>query len=154
MISRFAYTRLLGVFFGPAVATLLVLTGCGSDSPFPMTQVTGTVTYDDGTLIPGDRVTVTFVPQTAPLDKRTHPRSGFAVVDPQTGELDVVTTVKYGDGIIRGKHKVFVVSVDMRDRELPVVPFPYNSSQETPVEIDTEEGPIKIEIPRPKSQKG
>ena len=55
----------------------------------------------------------------------------------------------YGDGLIRGKHKVFVVSVDNKDQQLPVVPFPYNSGQDTPIEIDTNDSPLRILIPRP-----
>ncbi len=158
-IRKIAKLRLAVPPFGPPIGlvatTLLVLTlvmtGCGPSKPFPMTQVTGTVTYDDGTLIPGDRIVVTFVPQTPPVDKKTYPRSGNAVVDTKTGKFDIVTTSKYGDGLIRGKHKVFVVSVDKKDRQLPVVPFPYFSGKDTPIEIDTEESPLKIEIPRPKS---
>ncbi len=151
MIGTLANSCKDGLFPLLAVAMLLTLAGCGSDSPFPMTQITGTVTYEDGTIIPGDRVVATFVPKADPLNKKTHPRSAFAVVDPETGELAVATTIKYGDGVIRGKHKVFIVAVDNRDRQLPHVPFPYNDSKKTPIEIDTENGPLKITIPRPKS---
>ncbi len=160
MISLFASFRLavhscrFSCRFAAAtmlVFTGMVLTGCGSDAPFPMAQVAGTVTYDDGSLIPGDRITVTFMPQTPPIDKKTHPRSGYAVLDTKTGKFELATTSKYGDGLIRGKHKVIVVAVDKRDAQLPVVPFPYFSSKDTTLEIDTADSPFKIEIPRPKS---
>ena len=132
------------------IAALAMATeGCGPSGPFPMVQVTGTATYDDGSPIPGDRVTVTFVPQTKPVDAKTHPRSGFAVLDETTGAFDVCTTSRYGDGLIRGKHKVFIVSVDENESQLPVVPRSYTDPRNTPLEIDTADSPLKIEIPRP-----
>jgi hypothetical protein len=114
-----------------------------------MVQIEGTVTYEDGSPIPGDRVTVTFIPQVPPVDERTHPRSAYAVVDRQTGAIGAVTTSRYGDGLIRGKHKVTVVSVDNRDRQLPVIPAKYSNSKMTPLEFDTAESPLKLLIPRP-----
>lgn len=133
-----------------AVAGGVVVSGCGPGTPFPMDKVSGSVTYDDGSLIPGDRIVLTFVPQTEALDAKTHPRNGFAVVDKATGNFSVVTTSDYGDGLIRGIHKVFVTSVDARDQPLAVIPPRFSSPQNTPLEIDTADTPLKIEIPRPK----
>lgn len=123
--------------------------GCGSTAPFPMTRVTGTVTYDDGTAIPGNRVTVTFIPQVPPVDERTHPRSAYATVDPETGELGAVTTSKYDDGLIRGEHKVTIVAVDQRDNLLPSVDSIYSSEKTTPLLIHTDDSPLEIKIPKP-----
>ena len=145
---RLSPIRLLIGCMGPF---LMGTWGCGPSTPFPMVKITGTVLYDDGSPIPGDRVTVTFVPQVLPADPKTHPRSAFAVLDNETGEIGVVTTVKYGDGLIRGKHKVYVNSVDKQNYQLPVVPSSYTNVKETPIEIDTADSLIEIKIPRPNS---
>ena len=52
--------RLLGFV---ALLALAGLCGCGGSDPFPYVKVKGTITYDDGSLIPADRIELRFISQ-------------------------------------------------------------------------------------------
>jgi hypothetical protein len=123
--------------------------GCGPDNPFEQVQVSGTVTYDDGSLIPGEYVELQFLPQGPAIDARTHPRPGRAAVKPSDGSFDTVTSHKYGDGIAIGKHKVLVYSFDGQRRPTGAIPNEYTKADTTPLEVDTAEAPFRLKIPKP-----
>lgn len=132
------------------VPVLLALqTGCNSENPFEQVQVAGTVTYEDGTIIPGEYVELQFLPQAPPLDERTHPRPGRAAVRTSDGSFDTVTSHKYGDGITAGKHKVLVFSFDAQRRPTGAVPREYTEASATPLEVDTAQAPFRLTIKRP-----
>ena len=130
----------------------LVLTGCGKKEPFTHAHIKGKITYEDGTPIPADRVRVIFHPQAAPIDPKTHPRPGEVDLQPD-GSFSDVTSHKYADGVVIGKHKVTIIPLDAEERELKVVPKEYMRVETTPLMIDTtdfsEETPIEIKIPKP-----
>ena len=69
-----------GLASAAAIGCLLLLAGCGSSDPFAYVQVSGKVIYDDGSRIPVDQLVLTFIPQGAPLDAKTYPRPGVAMV--------------------------------------------------------------------------
>ena len=79
---------------------LCSVTGCGRDNPFDLVKVSGTLTYDDGTLIPANMIILKFEPLAAPLDTKTHPPSGMSYVNVSDGTFDVVTSYKYADGLV------------------------------------------------------
>jgi hypothetical protein len=113
----------------PLIGLLLVglvltgVVGCGTSNPFDQVKVTGTVFYEDGSLIPAEQIRVVFESQEKPKDKKTHPRPGGADVDVQTGEFNRTTTLKYGDGLILGKHKVRVQIIEQgRQMDVEVTP--------------------------------
>ena len=81
--------------------------GCGQSAPYAMVKVSGSVTYDDGSPIPAEQIQLRFDSLEPPIDAKTHPRPGMASAGPD-GRFSVVTTNKYGDGLIRGKHKLKV----------------------------------------------
>jgi hypothetical protein len=85
--------------------------GCNR-APFKTLPVTGTVKYQDGSLIPAQRLVVIFVPQAEPLDAKTHPRPGRANVNVQTGEFSNMTTHQYADGATVGANVVQILGVD------------------------------------------
>ncbi|MHC4178802.1 MAG: hypothetical protein ACYSWU_14925 [Planctomycetota bacterium] len=110
---------------GVVLAWLLCgLAGCGSGEPFDMLPVSGKVTYEDGSLISAARVEVTFGPQAKPIDGKTYPRPGRAEVNVADGTFSEVTSHKYGDGLVLGKHKIKVFSYDQNNvpTELAVEP--------------------------------
>ena len=85
----------------------LFLAGCSSNGdPFSYVKVSGKVTYEDGSLIPGE-IWLRFIPQTAAVGK-AYPRVAVAFVDRNTGQFRDVTTHAPHDGLVRGKHKVEV----------------------------------------------
>lgn len=125
----------------------VVLTlGCGSGGPFSYKKVNGTISYDDGSAVPG--VVLRFVALDAPKIENATPRPAFANADSQ-GKFDCVTSYKYGDGLIPGKHKV-VIEVDPNAK--PVVPKEYTNVATTPLEVDTADSPFDIKVTRPKGK--
>ena len=127
---------------------LALLVGCGSSDPFSYVAVSGTVKYDDDTLIPADYITVTFQPLEGTIDKRTRPRSADANVKVQDGTFTAATSHKFGDGIVPGQHKVTVRAFDAGMNDLPVIPKPYTLVAETPLEVNAKDSPFDIRVPK------
>ncbi len=120
--------------------------GCGSGSPYTYQKVEGRISYEDGTPLPGS-VVLRFVAQDAPTVAGAVPRPAMANADAQ-GRFDCVTSYKYGDGLIKGKHKVAIeVSPDAK----PIVPKEYTNAATSPLIIDTANTPLEIKVPKPKA---
>jgi hypothetical protein len=122
---------------------LLCLVGGCDNNPFSQVEVQGRVTYDDGSVIPAKGIRLIFKSETPPIDKKTHPRPGIAIVDVTDGSFDVVSTLKYGDGLIQGTHKVA-----LQIAPPTLVPSAYTSITSTPLVIDTADAPLHIKVPR------
>ncbi len=122
--------------------------GCGNSGPYSMVKVTGSVKYEGGSLIDANRIIVNFLPQVEAVDAKTHPLLGRAELNVATGEFDLVTSHKYGDGVVKGKHKVFL-SIDggVTPAE-ELVRAEYLSADATPLTFDTSEGVLQLSIPR------
>ncbi len=138
----------------PALAGLLgllLITGCGgTKDPFSYVKVKGKVTYADGSLIPAQRITLTFNSESPPLDAKTYPKPGVAEVNVADGTFDSETSHYAGDGLVPGKHKVQVQTFDKNDHPVPLVPARYRDPKLTPIEIDTAKGDIDIKVDKPK----
>jgi hypothetical protein len=124
-----------------ACLMLLATCGCGSGDPFSYTKVSGKVTYEDGSPIPTS-MRLNFVSQEPPKDAKTFAREGQAIVG-KDGTFDFVTTHKYADGIVRGKHKVLVVG------STKFIPEEYQSVDKTPLTVDASESPFHLKIRKP-----
>jgi hypothetical protein len=149
MLGKFGLSSMLTpAFLAVMFLVVMLLSGC-SDEPFDYVNVAGKVTYEDGSLIPAERIQVTFLSQSGPLDAKTHPRPGLAEVNVADGTFDVVTSHKFGDGVVPGKHKVLVVAVDMNGSPLPVIPREYASARQTPHEVDTADTPFHFKVRKP-----
>jgi len=125
--------------------------GCGDDSPFDYVPVSGMLTYDDGTPIPAGGIELQFFAQDAKPVNGAHPRPAGTKVDANGGFANV-TSYKYGDGLVLGKHKVSIdYATDAKGKLL--VPKDYTHGGTTPliVEIteDSADVPLEIEVPRP-----
>ena len=145
--------------YQPAIAALWAagcllafLAGCGAKEPFQHVPVSGKVTYDDGSLIPVDGLMLMFIPQTGPIDPKTYPRPGTAVVDKATGTFSSATTHKANDGLVRGKHKVTLFAPNNRPLTPSVVPPEYGDPAKTPLEVDTANQPFELKVRKPKPQ--
>lgn len=146
---------------GPAVrwlaasAAVAALVGC-DDAPFKIVPVSGKVTYEDGTPIPAERLSIMFYPQMQPVEGKFHPKAGVAEVDPATGEFDSLTTHKVGDGAIVGEHKVYIVPMTQRGEPAPpgLVPREFTNSQNTPLNAKVEKrgDTFEFKIPNPKKR--
>lgn len=132
--------------FSLALIVLLGTTfGCGSGSPFSYQEVQGRISYDDGSALPGS-VVLRFVAQDAPTIAGAIPRPAMANADAQ-GKFDCVTSYKYGDGLIKGKHKV---AIEVSPNAKPIVPKEYTNAATSPLVIDTADSPLDIKVPKPK----
>jgi hypothetical protein len=125
------------------------IVGCGRDNPFDQVKVSGTLTYDDGTLIPASMIILKFEPLAAPLDTKTHPPSGMSYVNVSNGTFDVVTSHKYADGLVRGKHRVLVSATTDSVDSTKLVPDEYLDSGRTPLVVDTAESPFRLRVRKP-----
>jgi hypothetical protein len=127
---------------GPLASVL----GCSGDL-YDMTHVEGTITYEDGTPIPADSITLRFTPLTPSLDPKRPPKPAITQeVDP-TGKFSGLTTYRYHDGLIRGRHKVAVTAT--RGGKMGLVPHSYEQEATTTLEIDTSDSPLELRIPKP-----
>ena len=124
------------------------LVGCGSSSPFSYVKASGKITYEDGSPIPVGGMELRFSALDAPKLEKAHPRPALARVN-NKGEFEVVTSYKYGDGLIPGKHKV-CLDLGSGPTAKPLVPKEYTSIATTPLEVDTANLPFDIKVPKPK----
>ena len=90
-----------------------------------------------------------FDPEAAPLDAKTHPRKGFALVNVGDGTFDYATTHRHADGLVAGKHKVLVVAYAEEGKTGNLVSKEYLRPDTTPLEIDTESLPLDIKVKKP-----
>jgi hypothetical protein len=130
-----------------ACLLLLLLAGCGSSGPFEYKRASGKITYDDGTPLPAGFKLLFIAQNVAPINGAI-PRAAEAVVNNQ-GEFPCVTSYKYGDGLIPGKHKV-VIQPERSQTNRSMVPKEYSYSETTPLIVDTDEAPFDIKVPKPK----
>ena len=126
-----------GWYCCPVVLSLLFLAGCsgGGDDPFGYAKVSGTVTYDDGTKIPGE--VYVYFSSAVPAVGNRHPMQGIKLLD-KNGEFHDVTSHHYADGIVRGKHKVTLRGDNNTALPASVVPPEYCDVKKTPLEADTD----------------
>src|SRR5215831_6562056 len=133
-----------------AVAALSVcLGGCGSSGgPFVAVPVSGKVTYDDGTLIPVAGMKLFFHCLEEPKDGM-HPRQAQVPVG-SDGTFKDVTTYKYADGLVPGKHSVAVIALE-GGKYSSKVPLDYALTEKTPLVIEvTHSGQVlEIKVPKP-----
>ena len=128
---------------------LAAVSGCGSSQPYPVEKVSGKITYEDGSLIPAQRMRLIFVPQTPTVDPKTPPKKGTAEVIVKTGEFKFVNTFGYQDGIIRGEHKVFVQCVFEGVEPRKLVPDEYASAEKTPLKVVSSDSPFDLKVAKP-----
>jgi hypothetical protein len=144
-----------GVLAGPALV-LLLLAGCsGNNDPFSYAKVSGTVTYEDGSVIPANDMKVSFYSESAPVGNK-YPRPGWAFVDEKTGKFGCPTSHTAFDGLVHGKHKV-VITVASSQGPLPanLVPPEYADPKKTPLEVDTDiPGSFNLKIQKPQAGAG
>ncbi len=120
--------------------------GCGRSEPFETLPVSGKMAYEDGTLISAVRVKIVFKPQVDPVDAKTYPRPGMAVLNVDDGTFGSdefqATTLNFGDGLTVGPHKVEVFGVfstdEDKENEIPL--------EVTPSEIEVGPGSTEFDF--------
>lgn len=132
------------------VAIPLLLAGC-SNTPYDIVPIHGKVTYEDGSLIPADKVYVWFYPQVDSLSAKVQPKPGMALLNREDGTFPLVSTSKHGDGVILGQHKVVVKLADESRTGADAIPKIYTDPVTTPLQIEVtgrnQEVELKIKKP-------
>ncbi len=153
LLFMYAIQHRLHLASRPSLGLILLVmitaaVGCKRE-PYACVPVSGKVTYDDGSLIPADRIRLMFISQAPPLDQKVHPRDGSALVDVKTGTFDSVTTYVLKDGIIAGEHKVVVQCFNGGQRRTDLVPSEYSDRTNTPLTVNTSQSPFKLKVAKP-----
>lgn len=128
---------------------LVVLVGCGRGEPFTYVPARGTVTYEDGSLIPLDHLVLAFHPEQEVRSGRAYPRRGSALVDSKTGTFSSVTSHTPGDGLIAGKYKVTLHQPSRLPLPSELVDGAYGDPLTTPLEIQGGRSMIELRIAKP-----
>jgi hypothetical protein len=130
---------------------LVAVSGCGNSKPYSCVKVSGKVTYDDGSVIPADRIRLIFVSQAPQINPKTPPHNGEVYADVKTGQFESPTTFIRGDGIIAGDHKVAVQCI--LNGQLALIPTEYTSSTTTPLTANSSQSPFEFKIPKKGSRR-
>jgi hypothetical protein len=136
------------------LAILLVATGGCRRHPYACVPVSGKVTYEDGSLIPAEKIRLVFISQAPPDDPKVPPRDGAAIVDVKTGTFDFARTFAAKDGIIAGEHKVLVQCFAGHEARRDLVSSQYDDRNNTPLKVNTSQSPFELKVrkPEPDSQ--
>jgi hypothetical protein len=108
--------------------------------------VQGRLTYEDGSLIPAGGIVLRFIAEDAKSVGNNRPRPAAANVSAE-GVFDCVTSYKYGDGLIPGKHRV-TLNYATDEKGNLLVPKEYTLA-DSPLIIDTADAPLHIKVPKP-----
>ena len=133
----------------PALWLIGSLSGCGGGTPYQTVKISGKVTYDDGSLIQAEDITLVFSPQVEAVDARTSAKKGTAVVNVADGTFSCASTYDYGDGVIPGKHKIAVQPIKGGVPAPGLVPDNYMDPRKTTLER-TIESAAALELTVPK----
>ena len=143
-IGSMSVRRSLVVF---AMATIC---GCGESGPFEYVLVSGKVTYEDGSLIEANTIRLGFTALDYEGGVTVRPRPGKTTLNIQDGTFDSVTSYKYADGLVPGKHRVAVVPLGKNGQPLKnCVPEEVMNSAASPLIVDTANLPLEIKVPKP-----
>ncbi len=124
-----------------------MLVGCGDGTPFQYIPVEGQLTYEDGSTIPAGGMRLQFVTLDVKPKKGAFPRPATTGVGSQ-GRFENVTSYKYGDGLVPGKHKVAIFYATDKKGNL-LVPKECTHVSTTPLIVDTASLPLEIKVPKP-----
>ena len=126
-----------------------LIAGCSnSGNPFTSVPVSGKLTFEDGTLIPVAGIKL-FFHCLEPPKGNMHPRPAQVSVDAD-GTFKEVTTYKFGDGLVLGKHSVTVVALE-NGKPSKKIPSEYGFPQKSPlvVEVTSSGQFLEIKVPKP-----
>jgi hypothetical protein len=133
----------------PALLLLGSLSGCGGGQPYKTVKISGKVTYDDGSLIQAEALTLIFSPQVKAVDAKTTAKDGTAMVNVADGTFSCASTYGYGDGVIPGKHKIAVQPMKGGVPAPGLVPANYMDPKKTPLERTIDSATtLELKVPK------
>jgi hypothetical protein len=135
-----------------AIAGLVIAgaaSGCSKGYQAPTIHISGKVTYEDGSLVPANRMVVNFLtPQK--LVQENYPPAATGRVDTRDGKFAELTTWEAGDGVIAGPHEVEVIRFGDEKDPGGVKSIEYRGERVWPnkVEVTPDKTEFHITIPR------
>ena len=131
------------------IAQLVALAGCGEKSPFQYVDISGTVRYEDSSLLPVHALVINFHPQISPSVAGKSARMGSVLINSATGEFANVVSIKGQKGVVRGKHKVTLHLPGRQPLPPDVASLDYSNPEKTPIEINADDRHFDIRVSRP-----
>lgn len=115
-----------------------------------MVSVSGKVTYEDGQLIPANRMELRFLTPEHLVREKHYPPAAVARVDTRNGEFSEATTWEYGDGVMVGEHEVMLIRVGDEADPGDFRPKEYRGERiwPNPVQVGPEHCQFHFTIPR------
>lgn len=117
--------------------------------PFPLLEVQGQVSYEDGAALDCPDLFIAFHSSRQRLDSRTYPRTAHARVDPRTGGFRVVDDGRAFGGVVAGPHRVTLHVGPPGRMPAHVASEVYEDVRTTPLEIEVDGRPLRVQIQRP-----
>jgi hypothetical protein len=148
-MARHVLTRQYVVTAIAVLAVAGAASGCRKGYQAPTIHVSGKVTYEDGSLVPANRMVVSFLtPQK--LIEENYPPAATGQVDTRDGTFSELTTWEAGDGVIAGPHEVEVVRFGDEKDPGGIKAIDYRGGRVWPnkVEVTPEKTEFHITIPR------
>lgn len=144
-------TYVKGVLFMLACLSVAALLGqtIGGTPLHPLTAISGTVAYHDGTPLPVPSFRLKFHPLARPALAEKKPPLGHAAVEGETGAFSQATTNTEGDGVALGLCRVTIHNRDGGVLPTHVIDDRYHFVRSTPLIVDTRRRPLKILVDPP-----
>ncbi len=132
-----------------ALAAMVLLAGCARDRPETI-PVSGKVTYEDGSLVPANRMELRFLAQPEVVRAKDYPPAATARVDTRDGTFSEMTTWMHGDGVIPGEYEVEVVRYGSEEEPGGIKAVRYRGDRVWPnsVTVSAESNTFHVTIPR------
>jgi len=124
----------------------------GAQGPKPkMAPVSGKLTYDDETPIPGARIQIVFIPLEPEGKAGNRDKPSLTDVDPDKGTFEFTSTYEEGDGATVGMHRVMITVLDADGNLNGAIPEVFANPQLTPLKIRIEprKNWIHFQVPKP-----
>jgi hypothetical protein len=116
----------------------------------PLAPVSGKLTYEDGGLIPGERIQIVFLPLVPEGETSDRDRPSIADVNVEKGTFKFASTYEEGDGVTVGMHRIMVTVLGPDGKLNGAVPGVFSNPKTTPLKIDIEDRKnwIHFQLPR------
>ena len=142
---RWIFTAGWLLAYGGLMATL----GCKESRP-PTIPVSGKVTYENGDLVPSNRLGLRFLTPANWVREKNYPPAAVAIVDTRNGEFSEATTWEHGDGVIEGEHEIELIRVGDEAEPGGFRPKEYRGDRiwPNPVRVSPQNNVFHFTIPR------
>jgi len=123
-----------------------------TEGPQPdMAPVSGKLTYDNGSPVPGEHIQIVFIPLVPEGQTSNRNRPSIADVKAEDGTFAFTSTYEEGDGATVGMHRVMITVLGPDGKLSDAVPRVFANPRTTPLKIEVENRKnwIHFQVPNP-----